>query len=369
MRAVASGLLLSGMAGILFGVAFALFLLTTGSPHALKGPVLLVIPAITGSVAGAAGAAGAYLDAVLIRRGMSSPAQRRVVSFLVVTLSTFALAAVAAMRLHLVDLQAQALWGALLGLSFGAVFAAVEYRLWKMRQRVVSLEIENRYLSEMARKDALLAKATEDLVLVEERNRVAQDLHDSVSSGIHGIVYALHLLKQAVAAGEIAGGDHKIAGIIDLLDKTAHSTQDELRAMILELKPSLLDEKGLAEALRLHCELFSQRQNVPVDLSVEDAPGLSAEQQVAVYRIAQEALANVQRHSGATRVSISLAFKDGKFALVVADDGRGFDPGSIFAGVGLHSMEQRCARNNGTLRVTSSPGTGTRIEAVFIPLE
>jgi len=136
--------------------------------------------------------------------------------------------------------------------------------------------------------------------------------------------------------------------------------------MILELKPSLLNEKGLIEALRMHCELFSQRQGIQVDLSLEDAPGLSPEQQVAVYRIAQEALANVQRHSGASRVSLSLTRRDGKFVLTVTDNGSGFNPELSHSGVGLRSMEARCSRNGGMFRVMSSPGAGTTVEASFV---
>jgi len=201
MREVRNGFLLSGLAGLLFGVAFVVMLLATGSPYALRGPLVFAVPAITGMVSGAAGALGSYLDAVLERRGMKSTGQRRVLSFLAVTLSTFGIAIMVALRYGLVAVQGQALWSMVLGLGFGVAFAAVEYRVSKMQQRVLTLEIENKYLSEIAEKDAALAKATEDLVLAEERNRLARDLHDSVSSGIHGIVYGLHSLRQAGSPG------------------------------------------------------------------------------------------------------------------------------------------------------------------------
>ncbi len=368
---IRTGFLVSGLAGLIFGTAFYLFMLATKAPGTSTNPGFLLIPVACGLIAGAAGAGGAYLDALLEKRGMASPGKRRLVSFLVVTLSTLVLFLSVAIRLELVEIQRQVIWGTLLGLGFGVSFSIAEYYLWRIRQKVLALEVENRYLSEMAEKDAALAKATSDLVLAEERNRVARDLHDSVSSGIHGIVYALHTLRRAVSEPDRPGSNSReqISGIIDLIDKTAHSTQDELRAMILELKPALLDEKGLSEALRLHCELFAQRRNVDVDLSIDfeadTSPTLSPDQQVAIYRIVQESLANVERHSKAGHVTVSLATEAGAFVLNITDNGSGFDPAAATSGLGLHSMEQRALRNNGKLKVVSRPGGGTTVEAVF----
>ncbi|MEX0975379.1 MAG: sensor histidine kinase [Bacillota bacterium] len=354
--------LLSGGAGTLFGVAFSAFMFFNPSPGAPKGPLLLAIPVLTGLLSGSAGVGGTYLDRLLAVRGITQPAVRRVIAFAAIALVTFLPAALAARGTNLAW-KGSVLWAMLAGLGFGAAVALIEYRLWQVRQKMLTLEIENKYLSEIAKKDTLLTEATESLVLAEERNRVARDLHDSVSSGIHGIVYAMHSLRQAIQA---SGPSGRVLELIALVEKTAQSTQDELRAMILELKPSLIDEKGLAEALRLHCELFSQRQGLQVDLKVEDSPGLSPEQQVAVYRIAQEALANVQKHSGATRVAVTLAAQDDSAALTVSDNGRGFTPGSSGAGgFGLPSMESRCARNGGAFSVVSSPGAGTTIVASF----
>ena len=358
---IRKAVLFSGGTGVLFGVAFSIFMALNPSPNSPKGLVLLTVPLLSGLISGAAGAGGAYLDRFLIKRGMAKPAARRLIAFTVIVLVTFSLAALAARRASLL-LEGNTVWGMLAGLGFGAAVALVDYRLWQTRQKMLTLELENKYLSEIAKKDTLLTEATENLVLAEERNRMARDLHDSVSSGIHGIVYAVHSLKQAISASDPSP---RVMEMLDLVEKTAQSTQDELRAMILELKPSLLDEKGLAEALRLHCELFSQRQGVPVDLKVDDAPALSPEQQIAVYRIAQEALANVQKHSGATYVTVTLAVHDDSVDLTVSDNGKGFSPGSGTEGLGLRSMESRCARNNGTFSVTSSPGAGTTMTASF----
>lgn len=371
---VRKAVVFSGVTGLLFGVAFCLFMLFSSSPDSPKGPLLLVIPLMTGLVSGAAGATGVYLDRFLERRGVKGPGVRRAITFLIVVVIAYGVA-IMAVRGTPAAMRGNPAWAMLAGLGFGGTVALVEYRLWQMRQQMLRLELENKYLSEIAKKDTLLAEATEDLVLAEERNRVAGDLHDSVSSGIHGIVYAIHSLKQAISAGESATGGEagpkdRVPQILDLLEKTAQSTQDELRAMILELKPSLLDEKGLAEALRLHCELFSQRQGIPVDLKVEDAPGLSPEQQVAAYRVAQEALTNILKHSGATQASVWLSQREGSVALTVADNGKGFAADSLGSpgtpgGLGLKNMESRCARNDGTFEVSSSPGAGTTIRAIF----
>ena len=360
----------SGAAGALFGAAFSVFLAFSGWSPGRSIPLLLIIPVMTGLISGTAGIAGTLVDKVLASRGIGNPALRRVISFSAIASVTFGLAWLGVSRSN-GSLQPQATWASLLGLTFGATVVAVEYRFWQVKQEVLRLELENKYLSELAWKDALLAEASKDLLLAEERARVARDLHDSVSSGIHAIVYAVHSLRNALAsAGGEPEGSRRIGETLDLLEATALSTQSELRAMILELKPSLLGEKGLAEALRLYCDLFSRRAGIAVEVNVEPAPRLSAEQQVAVYRILQEALSNVERHSGASKVSVSLAGREGEIVLTVSDNGRGFVPTDAgdHAGFGLKNMEARCRENAGILSVRSSPGGGTTIEASFRPL-
>lgn len=360
-ESVRKAILFSGGSGLLFGVAFSAFMLFSPSPDAPKGSVLLVVPVFTAMLSGAAGAAGAYLDDYMTKRGVAKPSSRRIISFVIIVVATFSLTALAAVRARLAW-QGSVAWGMLAGLGFGSVVTFIEYRLWQVRQRMLTLELENKYLSEIAEKDNQLTEATENLVLAEERARMARDLHDSISSGIHGIAYAAHSLRETIPA---EGQSARVLALLDLIEKTAQSTQDELRAMILELKPSLIDEKGLEEALRLHCELFAQRQSIPVDLKVDYASPLSPEQQVAIYRIVQEALANVQKHSGATQVTVSLTERDGSVELRVSDNGAGFAPETSTAGLGLRNMESRSIRNGGTLKVDSAPGKGTTITASF----
>jgi signal transduction histidine kinase len=137
--------------------------------------------------------------------------------------------------------------------------------------------------------------------------------------------------------------------------------------MIMELKPALLEENGLTEALNLHCDLFARRQNVTVNLDIAEHLPLAPEQEVAVYRIVQEALGNVQKHSDADWASVSLrAMNSGETVnLVVRDNGKGFDPGQPGYGNGLMNMRARCREAGGELTVESAPGEGTTIRASF----
>ncbi|MGE5607064.1 MAG: sensor histidine kinase, partial [Bacteroidota bacterium] len=248
-----------------------------------------------------------------------------------------------------------------IGIIFGMVVTLVDSRLWKMRQKVLALEIENKYLAELAEKDRQVQETTKDLIIAEERNRMARDLHDSISQGIHGIIFAIHSLRQ-----QLGNSNQRTTEILDHLERTADTTLGELKAMILELKPSMLEEKGLVEAVKLNCELLAERFGIKMDLRLKNNTGLTPGQEIALYRIIQEAFANIQKHAGAKQVQVSLeSGEKQQVRLMIQDDGRGFDMGQIHRGNGLNNMEARCLENNGTLKIITQPGAGTRIEAIF----
>ncbi|SEP73456.1 GAF domain-containing sensor histidine kinase [Streptomyces radiopugnans] len=208
--------------------------------------------------------------------------------------------------------------------------------------------------------NARLYERSRELTIAGERARIAHELHDAVSQKL----FSLRLTAQAATA--LVGRDpdrareelRRVAGL-------AAEAADELRAAVVELRPAALEEDGLVAALRSQVQVLDRAHSARVVLDSEGVRALPAAQEEALLRVAQEALHNALRHSGARRVAVSLARRGTGAVLRVADDGSGFDPSAVRrAGrrLGLVSMRDRADGVGGTLRVESEPGRGTVIE-------
>lgn len=203
----------------------------------------------------------------------------------------------------------------------------------------------------------------------EERGRLARDLHDE--AGQH--LTALSLGLQALVDVAPAGSDvHARATQLSALTTTLGR---ELHALAVQLRPKALDDFGLAAALASYAREWTRQHGVPVVVHTNaDVVRLPAAVEGAIYRIAQEALSNVARHSGATRASIVLERRDGQLHVVIADDGRGFDArGRADAvggrgGLGLLGIRERAAMLGGSLLIESAPDAGTTL-FVRLPIE
>ncbi|MFP4017272.1 MAG: sensor histidine kinase, partial [Halanaerobiales bacterium] len=260
--------------------------------------------------------------------------------------------------------QNNLLYGVLIGCFFGLIIMILEYNSWKTKKKMLVLELENKYLEELTEKDEILQEASKNLYITEERNRMARELHDSISQGIHGIIYSTKSLQQHLKQDKIDIA--KLQIITEHLEATAEVTLGELRSMIMELKPALLEDKGLYRALVLLLDLFAKRQNIIVNQDIEEIEGLTPEQEVAIYRIVQEALTNIQKHSSANHVSVSLKKSDTEgIILSIQDNGKGFDLNENKEGNGLKNMKTRSKNNGGELIIDSHPENGTLIEVVF----
>jgi len=255
--------------------------------------------------------------------------------------------------------------GIFFGVLFAIVIAAVEYYNWKVEQKMKILELENKYLEDLAAKDTMLKEATKNLLVSKERNKMARELHDSISQDIHGISYGLSSLKNQIKKLEI--DDEKINKIISHLEKTAENTSEELKYMIKELKPAALEKNSLKDALITHCELFSARQNIKVKTNIENIQELSPEHEYSIYRIVQEACNNIQKHSEADNVDISLQKENdnNKVNLNIKDNGKGFNINKIKRGNGLNNMELRTKQVGGNFEIKSQIQKGTSINAEF----
>ena len=209
--------------------------------------------------------------------------------------------------------------------------------------------------------NARLYERSRELSILSERNRLALELHDVVSQKLFGVVLT------AEAAGTLMDRDPAAARAqMARTRELASQALDELRSLLLELRPADLERDGLCGALRKHVEVLRRLHQVEIDLDLDDAAsaGSDGRRDREVLRIAQEGLQNALRHATAQRVAVRLAGADGGLVLEVADDGVGFDPGDPelrSRRLGLTSMQERAQRLGGRLDIRSAPGAGTTI--------
>lgn len=213
--------------------------------------------------------------------------------------------------------------------------------------------------------DAKLKQLTERIVDTqeEERGRVARELHDGISQILVSVRYALELARRRLTTGDARAGQSLDKGI-DALGGAI----GEVRRISRDLRPGVLDDLGLAPALQALTADFSTRTGIEVDFETVVFRGrLDEEARIALYRVAQEAFTNIERHSGATRVVMTLKGSRKGGILRIADDGVGLpQPGRRDAGLGLRNMAERIEQLDGTLRVLShrsGADKGTVIEA------
>jgi signal transduction histidine kinase len=207
--------------------------------------------------------------------------------------------------------------------------------------------------------NARLYERSRELSIVEERNRLARELHDSVSQKLFGLVLS------ADAARTLLDRDPGEARTeLERLRALAQETMEELRSLVFELRPPSLETEGLAAALRKHVDVLRRVYSTEIHLDVTGTPRRSAELEREVFRIAQEALQNALRHARAELLELRLAAGDGLLVLTVRDDGIGFDPDSPAVRskrLGLTSMEERAEALGGTLAIESRAGVGTTV--------
>lgn len=203
----------------------------------------------------------------------------------------------------------------------------------------------------------------------KERERIARELHDGLGQALTAIKLDLTAARRSLAVD--------LGQTSDYLEKARLLTEeslDELRRMVFDLRPPALDHLGLVAALESYCRAFEQRFKVAVTVSGDGfASRLPFEVETALYRICQEALANIAEHAAATRCTLTIEQTRDEVTLTVQDDGRGFDPATIAGpngavrGIGILSMERRVEELGGQFRIESRPGEGTAV-LVAVPL-
>jgi signal transduction histidine kinase len=212
--------------------------------------------------------------------------------------------------------------------------------------------------------NARLYERSRELSILSERNRLALELHDVVSQKLFSVVLS------AEAARTLLGRDEAAARAqLERLSELSRDAMDELRALVLELRPPELGRDGLGETLRKHVDVLRRLHDVDIELELDVVDGVAAgvadvARQRELLRIAQEALHNALRHAAARHVTLRLRQRDGRLTLEVRDDGIGFapdDPELRARHLGLTSMEERAGRLGASFTLDSRHGRGTTV--------
>jgi signal transduction histidine kinase len=215
----------------------------------------------------------------------------------------------------------------------------------------------------LAIEHARLVQRGRDAAIIEERARLARDLHDSVTQS----VFSLGMLARA-ARTQYERDSDRLGSTLDRIGVLAQEALVEMRTLLLELQPSTLAEHGLAKALERLVASVRVRSDLTASFTATTRERLPADTELAVYRIIQEAIANAVKHAHASTLTVTLR-EDAGLVVTVTDNGSGFDAGAVAAatadlsrgGLGLRSMRERAEAAGLTVDITSTPGTGTTV--------
>jgi signal transduction histidine kinase len=223
----------------------------------------------------------------------------------------------------------------------------------------VAVAIENARLHEKAKR----------LAVLQERQRLARELHDSVSQALYGIALGTRTARTLLERAEMPGESKAtLSEPLTYVLSLSEGGLAEMRALIFELRPESLENEGLVTALTKQATVLQTRHGIEVTSLLEKEPNATLTTKEALYRVGQEALHNIVKHANATKVTVSLTSEDEKLVLEISDNGRGFDPNGNFTGhLGLRSMHERVEQVGGTMTINSSSCHGTQIMAV-VPL-
>jgi signal transduction histidine kinase/DNA-binding response OmpR family regulator len=213
--------------------------------------------------------------------------------------------------------------------------------------------------------NARLHQQAERAAVMEERERMARELHDSVTQSLYSVTLLAETGRRSASAGELENTAHYLAR----LNETTQQALKEMRLMIYELRPLALEREGLVGALQQRLDAVEKRAGIESRLLVMigDDVELAAPVEEELYRIAQEALNNSLRHAAATTVTVYIYAKDERVEMEIVDNGKGFDPGATQdrGGLGLIGIRERAAKIGGSLTLQSAPGEGTTVRVAI----
>ena len=342
-------ILKNSIIGFVFGIIIAVIAFFGNFP--VPGTVIPLIPFIFGLLSALGSLGAMFVIMYISAKFLIKEKLLNIMGFITATLINTLIAVILVYSFPDAFMHRELIILYFIGIGMGAVYGIYRYRVDTLNERM-------QFLEELADKNRRLQETFRELAITRERNRMGRELHDSVSQGLHGLIFAIHSLRNS-----LSGPDQKVTDILNHMEDTANSTLAELRAMIEELKPTMLTEKGLEKTLEATVNLFSQQHGIPAKLHVQLPEEIKPELEMAIYRISQEALANIAKHAGATQVVVEISCNDNDIILNIKDDGKGFNVKALSKGHGLKNMRQRAEDANGSLQIISKSSLGTSIIA------
>ncbi|MCB0155841.1 MAG: GAF domain-containing protein [Anaerolineae bacterium] len=214
----------------------------------------------------------------------------------------------------------------------------------------------------IAIENARLYEQAQTLASLEERRHLARELHDSVSQALYGIALGTRTARMLLDRDPT-----KLIEPLDYIMNLAEAGLSEMRALIFELRPEVLEAEGLIVALHKQGEALQARHKLTVTTDLGEEPDVSLATKEALYRIAQEATHNVVKHAKASQIEMRL-IPGPALTLEIKDNGQGFDPQQSYPGhLGLHSMRERVEKLGGSIQIESTPGQGTIVRVIISP--
>lgn len=237
--------------------------------------------------------------------------------------------------------------------AVGREFTGREVALLKSIADQVAGAVENAQLYQQA----------QQLATLRERQRLARELHDSVTQSLYSLILVAEAARRLAESSE----PERVLEALARLGEIGQQALKEMRLLVYELHPLSLQREGLLTAVQRRLEAVEKRAGVEAVLLVEGAPQLDVTAAEELYRVIQEALNNALKHAAASAVSVRVGAAGDQFVLEITDNGRGFDPQAVAdqGGIGLSSMRERIERLGGRLEIASSPGTGTVVRGAF----
>ncbi len=215
---------------------------------------------------------------------------------------------------------------------------------------------------------AQLRQRVEEAAVQEERSRLARELHDSITQSLYSLTLFAEWGQDLYESQKFEALKERLIEISD----TAQQALKEMRLLLYELRPAILEQDGLIGALQRRLDTVEKRSGVMISLEIEPLDRLPTAMELGLYRIAQEALNNALKHAVATQLTLRLCVEGKQIILEIEDNGTGFVPKAVVnkGGLGLISMQERAEQLGGVLTIVSKPGTGTRIKVtVEVPNE
>lgn len=239
----------------------------------------------------------------------------------------------------------------------------IESVMAELRQQADRLAMTNVDLGSQIRENEILRQQAAEKAILEERNRLARDLHDSVTQSLYSLTLFAEASQRLVNSGDFVRAN----GYLTQVGETAQQALKEMRLLVYELRPVALEEVGLIGALQQRLDAVEGRAGVETQLLVNDIIELPPTVEEALYRIAQEALNNTLKHANASAVTVQVAIEADHVRLSIEDNGCGFDLPSAASsgGMGLRGIRERCEGLGASLEITSNEGSGTQIIVVL----